>query len=241
MLRRFPHTLRVALTAIVGTVIIVSGCGDSGRSLLSPSDPSPPSPAISTISDGGSFVIGFSGLNKGNAGLFAGKIANVPKVSQRAWGKFSPRKNGELKVRFDKSHYDNRGRGDDDDDDDDNGGGIHVKKAEFKVRKGSLSKDEFISMTVTSGSRLTDVQVAFTPAGIQFNPVAELEIELRGELTEEEMDALQVYHTSSDGEVTIALMKFEVDQKKKKVKLYIQVPGFSTYSAGGDDPPPEQF
>jgi hypothetical protein len=217
--------------AIIGTVIIVTGCGDPERSLLSSGDPAVPTPGVSSVVDNGSFVIGFSGLNRGLSGAVAGKYAAGAKVTLSDKGWFSPRKDGKLEVKFNRRLYDR------DDDDRDGRGGIYVKEAKFRVRKGSLSQKEFITMAVTSGSELSDIQVAFTEPGVEFHPAAELQLVMWGKLTEEEEEALQVFHTTSNGEVTVARSKVSVNRKKDQITLFILVPGFSTYSPGGDDPP----
>lgn len=130
---------------------------------------------------------------------------------------------------------------------------IRIDKVRFKVKKNSIDLsdlapeelDEFvrerrssfkcrIEMSASTGTTLEDVVVAFNPEGLIFDPVATLEIKLKGDvgdgvLTEGESVA---YHIDSRGRVSKVAMHVNVERGGGHV-LKIDVPGFSRY--GLDD------
>ncbi len=83
-----------------------------------------------------------------------------------------------------------------------------------------------------STTSLSDVSVVFTPSGIVFNPPATLTLLLRGELSEEELNALKAYHHHNGmvTEISVAIV-----DGKKEWKITVKIPGFSRYSLETDE------
>ena len=113
---------------------------------------------------------------------------------------------------------------------------VTVKDAWFSAYGGTLQPEEQldITMTVTSGATLDDVKIEFDPSGLVFDPPARLGIRLGGPVTEEEVRLAQ--HIYGDDPDNIELIETETYANGQALlTIYIDIPGFSEYSVGGDD------
>ena len=109
---------------------------------------------------------------------------------------------------------------------------MQVRNAVFKIAKKSIGGvdplwEDYheVGMAVETGQTLADVIVKFRPAGMTFDPVAILELNVKGELDPE---ALVAYHVSRNGKVTKPALK--VEGRKTTWKLRVEVSSFSEYS-----------
>ena len=118
---------------------------------------------------------------------------------------------------------------------------MQVREAVFKIAKHSIGgvepvwKNQYaVEMSVETGQTLADVIVKFRPAGMTFDPVAILELKVKGKL---DPTALVAYHVSKKGRVSKPA--FTVEGKKSTWKLRVEVPSFSEYSwdEEADEPP----
>ena len=211
MLKR--HTiLKVGLVALGGVGIgLLGGCGNQGASPLAPK-PVTQNVSQDALSDS-PFTVVFSpkGLDPSKNLLRAMK----PTASRTDKDVFSPKKDGKLEVEFD---------------DPNNNGGVRVKGAEFQVKKGSLDRQVEITMTVFSGSALSDVIVNFTPSGLKFSPPATLSIEVSGDLSAKDLQGMKAYHVEGK-KVTELSIQFHPSGKNEWT-ITIRVPSFSSYSLG---------
>ncbi len=122
---------------------------------------------------------------------------------------------------------------------------IQVKQAQFSVEKNSINTEGLtesqlerygtrkginIRMQVVTGTKLEDIVVAFGPGGLQFDPVAQLRLQLIGDLTNVFEEGENVaYHI--DGEGVVTKVSLEVDELDgSSCVLNIDVPGFSRYT-----------
>jgi hypothetical protein len=126
---------------------------------------------------------------------------------------------------------------------------IQVKQAQFSVEKNSIDtgglsdaqldrytskKGVDIRMQVVTGTTLEDIVVAFGPAGLAFNPVAQLRLQLVGDLTGIFTAGEEAgYHINADGVVTKVSVSID-DLDEDGCNLIIDVPGFSRYVLGDD-------
>jgi hypothetical protein len=220
MSRRFrisTEVLTLAVAALTGMAFLTS-CGDPERSpLVSSADDPAQAVSAPVPPSGGTFSIGFSP-----------RPANDQVLTKPAWVQkrydtdfVSRGRGGKLKTRFSTWLWD--------DDDDD----VRVDEVEFKVNKKAIDSDRFVTMEVTSGTSLDDVRVKFWPSGVQFEPAAELKIELRGELDKDTLKGLKAYHVEKDG--TVTKIKVKVSGRGDKWKLTIKIPGFSYYDLADDE------
>ena len=96
-----------------------------------------------------------------------------------------------------------------------------------------------ITMTVTSGYTLGDVEVDFAPDGTVFQPPARLTLHLWWayveKITPELLESLKVAvdHITDDGYVTEAAIELD-NQGQACLMIVIEVPGFSRYGLSGD-------
>jgi hypothetical protein len=111
---------------------------------------------------------------------------------------------------------------------------VVVKEASFEAGYRSLVGGEQlvrIDMTVTSGTTLNDIDVAFGPSGLAFLPEATLTLKLAGPVTAEEVIAAD--HFGADG-YYIESITTEVSMRGQSFLIVrVKVPGFSRYSLGG--------
>ncbi len=217
----FSSLRAMALTVLALGAFVVVGCGKSDQGLLAPEQSAVQPVGTSQISSG-SFVIDFApSLDRALSAPFAAKRTRVNEgevVTESDAGWFSEKRGGKLKVNFNYRLKDD---------------GVQVEKAKFEVEKGSIDESKRIKMRVTSGSSLGQIKVEFGPSGTVFSPAAKLTLDLKGKLTEEELAGLTAYHLEGDGEVSV--VKLVVTETRDIIRLEIQVPGFSSYSMGGDD------
>lgn len=94
---------------------------------------------------------------------------------------------------------------------------------------GTLDSDELITMTVY-GETLSDLVVAFSPAGLQFNKPAILTIRLGIQLVDGPVDeSIPIHHIYSDGTVEIANFVSFSRWTNGAARFQVEVPGFSRY------------
>ncbi len=221
MTHRFGTIARALTVAVLTGMAFLAACGEMDRSPLgSTADGTSgitdaPPPPVS-----GTFSISFSPQPRPQ-GVLTKPGRTAPGLKKK-WtvGFVSPSRGGKLKLDFpiDKTAVDNW---------------VQVDEVEFKVQKKSCSRFVFVTMVTTSGSTLDDILVDFGPAGLKFRPEAELKIDIRGYLDEDQLEDLVAYHVEHDGTVTV--IKVKVTGSKDKWKLTIKVPGFSYYDVAGDD------
>jgi hypothetical protein len=115
---------------------------------------------------------------------------------------------------------------------------LRVKSAKFEIEKKSiggvkpLKRDRYlITMTVHSGTTLSDVAIEFTPSGMTFSPAAQLEVQLSGTHSIEGKEIVG-YHIDADG--TVTEIRTKVEDRRGTLKLTIDVPGFSEYDWDDD-------
>lgn len=209
MFNRYAPRAVFATLALAG-MILLTGCGGLSQRPLAPDRAATLQKADeSAYSSDSPFFLVFADPSKLRL------RATKPTEAKSAKGVFSPRRDGNLEVRFNR------------DDDDD---AVRVKKTTFSVSKGSIKQEVEISMTVFSGSALEDIGVKFTPSGLKFSPPAKLEIDLQG-ADRKDLQGLKVYHIEG-GKVTEISIK--VTGNKNNLTLILEIPGFSIYSIGDE-------
>lgn len=115
--------------------------------------------------------------------------------------------------------------------------GVRLESASFSVLAGSLDHDKTVVMKGGYGAVLTDVGVMFGPTGTAFNPLATLVMVVVGPVSDAEIAALTAYHIHGSSAEAIP---FQVQRiNANKVIFTVGVPGFSSYSLGDDQFPPE--
>lgn len=102
--------------------------------------------------------------------------------------------------------------------------------ARFNVRKGALEEPVLITMTVY-GESLSDMVVAFQPAGLEFLEMAVLRLALGGAKVDLPLYDLHAWHIYNDG--TVEEVGFSILDEPNGILFKIDVPGFSRYSMGG--------
>lgn len=110
---------------------------------------------------------------------------------------------------------------------------VSVSKAKLKIPKramGEAGDTHTITMAVSTGTTLADIDIAFSPSGMDFREHATLFLVLVGPVTQEEVE--QALHIRGDG--TIERIETEVDERGRRIKLEIDVPGFSRYNFDDD-------
>jgi hypothetical protein len=109
---------------------------------------------------------------------------------------------------------------------------VSVLRAQLDIPEnalGSSGKVYRISMSVSSGNTLDDIDVAFTPSGLSFTPEAKLTLVIIGPVSAEDIESAT--HIFGDGQIE-SVETTAVD-RKRKTRVVIVVPGFSRY--GFDD------
>ena len=102
-------------------------------------------------------------------------------------------------------------------------------EVEFQIPRGALSGDEQITMEV-KGYWLSELEILFTPAGLDFDKDARLQIKVERDRVDLDPGTLHVIHTSAEGEQVVDV-DVEVT-RSGNVVLNIRVPGFSRYGLG---------
>lgn len=232
------HLRHAFLTALaVGGIVLLNGCGNMNQSPLSSGAAVVPQSGGAASSGAGTFTLTFSpnatgqiraskpGGPSGKAGSGNTAVSSDVLHYASASGKFTTDKGGKLEVNI--PDY-SKGK--------DSGVDVQVDKVKFTVKGHSIDQDAEITMQVQSGSTMKDIVISFTPTGLKFSPPAKLEIYLSGTVDSKNLDC---YHMH-DGEL---VSSFAPNVKKERAnwKVTIDVPGFSSYSLGGDDgiPAPE--
>jgi hypothetical protein len=115
--------------------------------------------------------------------------------------------------------------------------GVRLESATFTAAAGSLDHDIQLVMKGAYGASLTDVGVMFGPSGTAFNPMATLVMVVVGPVSDEEIATLTAYHIHGTSAESIPFQAQRIDANK--VIFTVGVPGFSSYSLGDDNFPPE--
>lgn len=102
-------------------------------------------------------------------------------------------------------------------------------EVEFKIPKDALEDEQIISMTV-SGYYLSELEIAFTPAGLAFAEEAQLKIKVDRDRVDLDVATLYGIHSSAAGD-QVVLVDVEV-KGGGDVILNVRVPGFSRYGLG---------
>jgi hypothetical protein len=203
-------------------LLALSGCG-TDRSPLSPATPT------LTQAPGGGVYLTFSpqALER------AGKIATIPAEGKTVSKTFYPDKTSSMKVQ------DLNGSGHRDD-----------LEVVFTVRAGDLSEPKTITMTVY-GNKLSDLVLAFEPAGLVFNQPARLMVRIGAQRVDRSLLDLQAlllpfgnieaYHEhdgTTESARIIAVKTFiylltEIETFDLLLydyaRIFVEVPGFSRY------------
>ncbi|MBI2950610.1 hypothetical protein HYY27_00875 [bacterium] len=212
--RHIPTRALFTLVVSAGTALL-SGCGGLERHPLAPHP-------VTGLQETGPSLSGhpvYLTLSRGAPLRAAKRVTGSEVYTQSASGWFSPGRDGELRVGFPR--YADPGQ-------------VQVKRATFEVEEGSVGRRVEISMTAFSGTALEDVRIEFEPSGLAFSPPATLTLVLRGELDPGEVN---VYHTEGS---TVTRVSADFEDGEKTLTVVVKVPGFSTYSLGGDELlPPE--
>lgn len=214
--RHIPRRALFTMVVSAGTALL-SGCGGLERHPLAPH------PVTVLQETGGKPSLSGDRVSLTlslRASLRAAKPVTGSEVYEKsASGWFSPDRDGELRVGFPR--YADPGQ-------------VQVKRARFEVEEGSVGHRVNISMTAFSGTALEDVRIEFEPSGLAFNPPATLTIVLRGEVDPGEVN---VYHIEGSA---ITKVSADFEDGERTLTVIVKVPGFSTYSLGGDElRPPE--
>ena len=99
----------------------------------------------------------------------------------------------------------------------------------FTVLPGSLESPVLITMTAY-GSTLEELILAFSPAGLSFDPDAHLTVRIGEDLVNTPLGKIQGIHEYGDG--IVEEVQTLVHQWGPWVFIDISVPGFSRYSVG---------
>ncbi len=112
----------------------------------------------------------------------------------------------------------------------------------FSVPPLALAEPALITMTVY-GNTLSELVIAFEPAGLDFSLPASLQIEIGRERVDLSLDQLIAWHIHGDGSAEqariISILRYNKDGKITDGGKYefagiaVSVPGFSIYSLGG--------
>jgi hypothetical protein len=100
----------------------------------------------------------------------------------------------------------------------------------FSVSRGAIEKPVLITMTLY-GETLSNMVVAFQPAGLKFLEMADLRLAVGDELVDLPLEDLHAWHIYSDG--TTEEVRFSIVDQGNGILFKIDVPGFSRYSIGG--------
>ena len=103
----------------------------------------------------------------------------------------------------------------------------------LKVPANALATDELITMTV-HGETLSELVVEFAPAGLEFLTPAILKLRVGNKLVDTALeDILRIDHIHDDGTIERARVPFSAVKDNGRVRIKVEVPGFSRYSMGG--------
>lgn len=217
MVKRWISRVAFAGLALAG-VLLLSGCADVGQSPLAP---------------GTAVRAGKPAQNTGTSTTTATTTTSTsstgqPLYTKSASGWFSPGSGGSLNVKF----ANNYGSWTD----------VRLKSATFQVAPGAIAAKVLITMDVTTGYTIDDVNVQFGPSGLTFNPEGTLTLVFWGgsKLSEEELRLreAQGYHITSDGYISTVTQETDTQGNAYYI-IAMKVPGFSRFSVGGNDYVPE--
>jgi len=237
---------RRATVSLAGLALgaLLVGCGAMDRTPMA-SDEAVVEDVPASAMDGARLVFSPTALLQGAAKRVK---SDASSLTRKAAKRFNPNWRDDLSVVFPKY-------GDKDI--------LRVKKARFIVKRKSITGLEpnsgrkyKISMEVTTGTTLDDIEIAFTPSGLKFAPEATLKLLLKGTMSvggarklagvdsEDEDDSDDgtpgdegvIYHVSKNGQIT--QVPVTIREKKSGWLLTIRIPGFSEYNW---DDVPEAF
>jgi hypothetical protein len=222
----------------IAGLIALGACGDIDRHPFDSTEVTAEPIGDSALSSGGVLVFSPRALMTSAAKKVSG--AEDLKRAKKVKKTFRSARNGNMTLWFPKYGDDRI---------------LRVKKATFSVKKNSIAgakpnrKGNYrISMEVTTGTKLDDIVIRFTPSGMAFKPKAKLKLLLKGTMDvggarklatgpddEDDSDLADeadegeeafIYHVSKGG-VTKVPVKVKV--KKSGFLLTIRVPGFSDW------------
>lgn len=208
----------VATLVVAGSLALLAGCAGMDRSPLAPVQKADVSTTVSpaaphAVSSQGAFSLSFSPTPRPRATKPTGNnaVADI----------FSPENGGYLSLSFPNAS---------------DSTGV-VKQATFQVVPGAMDTTVQITMDVYNGTTLDDVNVVFSPSGLAFNPPAVLTMTFVGSI-DANLDTVTVYHLH---EGVVTEIQGQIIHGNGEWSLVVEVPGFSSYSLGGDDgiPAPE--
>lgn len=219
---------RVVLPFVVVVALLTNGCGNTPQGPSIETGASETTPPRSTKLLGG--VIGdVLTLNVDDAlgstvSTTDALLLNPNSQVESDSDMFSYNQKGDLWTRF--GFYANYQAGD-----------IQVLEAEFQVDRYSVPKSSGqveIVMTVTSGTTLDDIAVAFDPHGFNFLPnrPATLKLTLRGKNVPETRDGYHIHDPDHVEKIEVAYEEHD-GLLEKRVTITMKVPGFSRYILGG--------
>lgn len=107
-------------------------------------------------------------------------------------------------------------------------------RAILEVPAGALDAPVEITMTLI-GETLSELTVAFAPAGLVFLTPAELKVNVGNNLADLPVTQIRVDHVYADGTVESDVLT-SVGNTGSTDSVYATVPGFSRYSMGGGGP-----
>ena len=112
---------------------------------------------------------------------------------------------------------------------------VTVKDATLYIETASVvgGGDYDVTMDAYSGTTLDDVNIVFSPSGLEFLPTATLTLRLLGPVTAEEVR--EARHICGDGTNVESITTQTSRNGESFLVVKIRVPGFSQYSLGGDD------
>ena len=219
------RALKGTITGLMGVAMLalLGGCGDIGPTSVAPDSADI---AAAGSQGGSSFAFGPAALAKKVKGE-----DSATGSTQAAEGWFEFDDDGKLEVRF-KDYGD--------------ASTVRVDKAKFIIREDSIDPSQLgpffkdnpdwvdedevkIRMTVTSGTRLSDILVQFDPDGLLFSPAAKLQVTVKGTFDRRQFEVgkIPIYHISSKGTITKILADIEV--KSRSLTIKFDVSGFSEY------------
>ena len=141
-------------------------------------------------------------------------------LTKTASGTFSPDRSGSLTAKFPNSYGDWTD--------------LRLKEARFDLQSGAIDAAQEITMTVTAGYVLADIDVEFSPDGLTFMPPATLTLTIwwgcESCRADEQLAILEALaqHIHPDG--TLTEYGFDISRQGNAFLIVtIDVPGFSRY------------
>jgi hypothetical protein len=100
------------------------------------------------------------------------------------------------------------------------------------AKSSAAEVDEVLITMDVSGTTLSQLVMAFQPAGLVFDPWAHINLSVGRDLIDLPLTDLVAWHIYDDG--TAEQVPFSiVDNNPYHIQIFIKVPGFSRYGMGG--------